>query len=62
MTESELTSEASGRCRRTDAGERIDVDAVLPATGAAVPRRGQEYGVALPDAPPVALLVRAPRR
>ncbi|MFF3906625.1 NAD(P)/FAD-dependent oxidoreductase [Streptomyces sp. NPDC001848] len=51
-----------GRARavRTGAGERIDVDAVLLATGAAVPRMVQAYGVTIEDATPVALLVRTP--
>ncbi|WP_055490761.1 FAD-binding oxidoreductase [Streptomyces sp. TP-A0356] len=45
---------------RTAAGERIYVDTVLLATGAAVPRMVQEYGVTIEDATPVALLVRTP--
>ncbi|ALO99691.1 NAD(P)/FAD-dependent oxidoreductase [Streptomyces olivaceoviridis] len=43
---------------RTGAGERIDVDAVLLATGADVPRMVRPYGVRIPDATPQALLVR----
>jgi glycine/D-amino acid oxidase-like deaminating enzyme len=43
---------------RTATGERIDVDAVLLATGAEVPRMVEEYGVRIPDVTPVALLVR----
>ncbi|MET8560864.1 FAD-binding oxidoreductase [Streptomyces flaveolus] len=43
---------------RTGAGERIDVDAVLLATGADVPRMVRSYGVEIPDATPQALLVR----
>ncbi|MFK4185510.1 NAD(P)/FAD-dependent oxidoreductase [Streptomyces sparsogenes] len=45
---------------RTESGRRIDVDSVLLATGAAVPRMVEEYGVRIPDATPVALLVRTP--
>lgn len=44
---------------RTSAGERIDVDAALLATGAAVPRMAQEYGATIADATLPALLVRA---
>ncbi|KUN18315.1 D-amino acid oxidase [Streptomyces corchorusii] len=43
---------------RTGTGERIDVDAVLLATGADVPRMVRPYGVRIPDATPQALLVR----
>ncbi|MEW2513692.1 FAD-binding oxidoreductase [Streptomyces sp. NPDC046870] len=43
---------------RTGTGERIDVDAVLLATGADVPRMVRPYGVRIPDATPLALLVR----
>ncbi|WP_330342312.1 NAD(P)/FAD-dependent oxidoreductase [Streptomyces sp. NBC_00557] len=43
---------------RTGAGERIDADAVLLATGADVPAMVRRYGVEIPDATPQALLVR----
>ncbi|MEV8561406.1 FAD-binding oxidoreductase [Streptomyces sp. NPDC051917] len=43
---------------RTGAGERIDVDAVLLATGADVPNMVRPFGVEIPDATPTALLVR----
>ncbi|MFC6066617.1 NAD(P)/FAD-dependent oxidoreductase [Streptomyces ochraceiscleroticus] len=43
---------------RTGAGERIDVDTVLLATGAEVPGTVRQFGVEIPDATPQALLVR----
>lgn len=43
---------------RTADGTLIEADAVLLATGAAVPRMVAEHGVEVPDATPVALLVR----
>jgi glycine/D-amino acid oxidase-like deaminating enzyme len=43
---------------RTGAGERIDVDAALLATGADVPRMVKQFGVEIADATPAALLVR----
>jgi glycine/D-amino acid oxidase-like deaminating enzyme len=42
----------------TGDGQRIDADAVLLATGADVPRMVAQHGVVIPDATPVALLVR----
>ncbi len=42
----------------TAAGDRFAVDSVLLATGAAVPAMVAEYGVSIPDATPLALLVR----
>jgi glycine/D-amino acid oxidase-like deaminating enzyme len=42
----------------TATGERFDADAVLLATGPAVPEGLQELGVSVPDATPVALLVK----
>ncbi|MGK5555017.1 NAD(P)/FAD-dependent oxidoreductase [Actinomadura kijaniata] len=44
---------------RTGAGERIGADAVLLATGAAVPRMAARFGARIADATPLALLVRA---
>ncbi|MFG2000333.1 NAD(P)/FAD-dependent oxidoreductase [Spirillospora sp. NPDC048911] len=44
---------------RTAAGERIDADAVLMATGSDVPRMAREFGARIADATPLALLVRA---
>ncbi|MCO5996822.1 NAD(P)/FAD-dependent oxidoreductase [Actinoallomurus rhizosphaericola] len=44
---------------RTASGERIEVDAALVATGADVPRMAREFGAAIDDATPPALLVRA---
>ncbi len=42
----------------TAAGDRFAVDSVLLATGAAVPAMVAEYGVSIPDATPLVLLVR----
>jgi glycine/D-amino acid oxidase-like deaminating enzyme len=42
----------------TAAGERFDADAVLLATGPSVPEQVAELGVTIPDATPVALLVK----
>ena len=42
----------------TASGERLDADAVLLATGPAVPEQLQELGVVVPDGTPVALLVK----
>lgn len=58
----------SGRCTlvidgrsvtgvRTEAGDRIDADATVLATGAAVPAMAAEVGLSIPDATPVSLLV-----
>ncbi len=41
-------------------GERFAVDAAVLATGSCVPQAVAELGVAIPDATPVALLVRTP--
>jgi glycine/D-amino acid oxidase-like deaminating enzyme len=43
---------------RTDRGDRYEVDAAVLATGAAVPAAGRDLGLQIPDATPVALLVR----
>jgi glycine/D-amino acid oxidase-like deaminating enzyme len=43
---------------RTARGDRLRVDAALLATGAGVPRAAAEFGVTIPDATPLALLVR----
>jgi glycine/D-amino acid oxidase-like deaminating enzyme len=45
---------------RTGAGELLEVDVALLATGAAVPGTVAELGVKIPDATPIALLVRTP--
>jgi glycine/D-amino acid oxidase-like deaminating enzyme len=51
---------AAGRVRavRTTRGDRFPADLALLATGADVPRAAAELGVRLPDATPLALLVR----
>lgn len=43
---------------RTARGDRLPVDAALLATGAGVPQAAAEFGVSIPDATPLALLVR----
>ncbi|HEX8487579.1 MAG TPA: FAD-binding oxidoreductase [Propionibacteriaceae bacterium] len=43
---------------RTARGDRLRVDAALLATGAGVPQAAAEFGVEIPDATPLALLVR----
>jgi glycine/D-amino acid oxidase-like deaminating enzyme len=45
---------------RTAAGERLDVDAAVLATGPDVPATVAELGVKIPDATPISLLVRTP--
>jgi glycine/D-amino acid oxidase-like deaminating enzyme len=51
------------RAVATDTGERFDADAVVVATGADVPTMLRGFGVGIPDATPLALLVRtAPAR
>jgi glycine/D-amino acid oxidase-like deaminating enzyme len=61
----------SGRCEitvaegrvtgvRTGAGEVVPFDTAVLATGADVPRTLGELGVSVPDATPIALLVRTP--
>jgi glycine/D-amino acid oxidase-like deaminating enzyme len=46
---------------RTAGGEVIGVDAAVLATGADVPATVADLGVKIPDATPIALLVRTPR-
>jgi glycine/D-amino acid oxidase-like deaminating enzyme len=43
----------------TTAGKRFEADAVLVAAGAAVPKIVEEVGYTIPDATPIALLVRS---
>lgn len=43
---------------RTARGDRIEVDAAVLATGPGVPRAAAELGITIPDATPLALLVR----
>lgn len=43
----------------TTSGKRFEADAVLVAAGAAVPRMASEVGITIPDATPIALLVRS---
>ncbi|MET1004833.1 MAG: FAD-binding oxidoreductase [Propionibacteriaceae bacterium] len=43
---------------RTARGDRLPVDAALLATGPSVPRAAAAFGVIIPDATPLALLVR----
>ncbi|EIM25865.1 NAD(P)/FAD-dependent oxidoreductase [Microvirga lotononidis] len=43
----------------TASGKRFEADAILVATGAAVPRMVSEVGVTIPDATPISLLVRS---
>jgi glycine/D-amino acid oxidase-like deaminating enzyme len=43
----------------TTSGKRFEADAVLVATGAAVPKMVSDVGVAIPDATPISLLVRS---
>jgi glycine/D-amino acid oxidase-like deaminating enzyme len=51
---------ANGRARgiRTNRGEFVEADAVLLATGAAVPAMLAESGIRIPDATPISLLVK----
>jgi glycine/D-amino acid oxidase-like deaminating enzyme len=45
---------------RTGTGQTLEVDAVVLATGPAVPATVAELGIVIPDATPVSLLVRTP--